>query len=97
MALKVASWRWRLRLAPIPPGILAYVRHPWVVANDRLRSAGWVPTFSNEEAYVAGHAAGPIEKLSPRRRQELALGVAAGAVIAAGIGGIAAIRRARRS
>jgi nucleoside-diphosphate-sugar epimerase len=94
---EVASWRWRLRLAPIPPGLLAYVRHPWVVANDRLRAAGWAPTFSNEEAYVAGHDAGPIEKLSPRRRQELALGAAAGVVVAAGIGGVAAIRRARRS
>lgn len=93
---EVASWRWRLRLAPIPPGILAYVRHPWVVANDRLRSAGWSPTFSNEEAYVAGHAAGPIERLSPRRRQELALGAAGGAVVAAGVAGVAAVRRARR-
>ena len=37
---EVASWRWRLRLAPTPPGILPYVRHPWVVANDRLRGGG---------------------------------------------------------
>ena len=76
--------------------MLAYVAHPWVVANDRLRSVGWEPGFSNEEAYVAGHAAGPIERLSPRRRQELALGAAAGAVAAAGVAGVAAVRRARR-
>lgn len=96
VALKVASWRWRLRLAPTPPGVLPYVRHPWVVANDRLVAAGWEETCSNEEAYVMGHEASAIESISPRRRQELALGVAgavgAGAVVLAGV----AIRRRRR-
>ncbi len=96
VALKVASWRWRLRLAPTPPGVLPYVRHPWVVANDRLAAAGWEETCSNEEAYVMGHEASAIESISPRRRQELALGVAgavgAGAVVLAGV----LIRRRRR-
>ena len=96
VALKIASWRWRLRLAPTPPGILPYVRHPWVVANDRLVAAGWQETSSNEEAYVMGHEASAIESISPRRRQELALGVAGavgvGAVVLAG----ALLRRQRR-
>lgn len=96
VALKVASWRWRLGLAPTPPGLLPYVRHPWVVANDRLLGVGWEPTSSNEEAYVAGHEASAIESISPRRRQELALGVSA----AAGVGLVALlvalIRRRRR-
>lgn len=96
VALKLASWRWRLRLAPTPPGLLAYARHPWVVANDRLVATGWTQTTSNEEAYVAGHEASAIESISPRKRQELALGVLGGA-IAATAGGIAlAIRRRRR-
>jgi len=96
VALKIASWRWRLGLAPTPPGILPYVRHPWVVANDRLVELGWSATLSNEEAYVMGHEASPLESISPQRRQELALGIAGGAglALAVGIGTLA--RRARR-
>ena len=96
VALKVAAWRWRFRLAPVPPGILAYVRHPWVVASDRLVATGWKATNSNEEAYVAGHEASAIESISPQRRQELALGLAGG-VLAAGVAaGVAIARRRRR-
>lgn len=85
-AAKVTHLGWRLRLAPTPPGFLPFVQHPWVVANDHLRSFGWVPTHTNEEAFVAGHAAAPWATISPRRRQELALALAAGAVV----GGVAA-------
>ncbi|WP_426574063.1 NAD-dependent epimerase/dehydratase family protein [Aquihabitans sp. McL0605] len=96
VALKVASWRWRLGLAPTPPGILPYVRHPWVVANDRLVAAGWEETSSNEEAYVMGHEASAIEQISPQRRQELALGVAGAVAVAAAVGAGAFIRHRRR-
>jgi nucleoside-diphosphate-sugar epimerase len=96
IALKVASWRWRLRLAPVLPGVLPYARHPWVVANDRLVSLGWTATSSNEEAYVVGHEASAIESISPRRRQELALGIAAGVGAAVLVGVGAGVRRARR-
>ncbi len=95
-AVAVANWRWRLRLAPTPPGILAYARHPWVVANDLLTSTGWVAMHSNEEAYVAGHEARAIESISPQKRQELALGVT-GVALAGGVAGaVALIRRRRR-
>lgn len=96
IALKVASWRWRLRLAPVVPGVLPYARHPWVVANDRLVELGWTASWSNEEAYVVGHEASALESISPQRRQELALGAAA-AVGAAGIATVVAlVRRSRR-
>lgn len=95
VAVALAAWRWRLRLAPTPPGILAYARHPWVVANDRLTATGWSAEHANEEAYVMGHRASVIEGISPQRRQELALGVAGGAIVAAGIG-VAALVRSRR-
>lgn len=95
VALKVAAWRWRLRLAPTPPGILPYARHPWVVANDLLAATGWTAGNSNEEAYVVGHEASAIESITPQRRQELALGVAGVGIAAAVAGGVAAVRRAR--
>ncbi len=95
-AVAAANWRWRLRLAPTPPGILAYARHPWVVANDRLVSVGWRAASSNEEAYVAGHEARAIESISPQRRQELALGITGAAIAGAAAGAFALVRRRRR-
>lgn len=95
VAVKAANWRWRLGLAPTPPGVLAYARHAWVVANDRLVAAGWRPTHSNEEAYVMGHEARAIERISPQRRQELALG-ALGVIVAGAVAGTVALIRRRR-
>jgi hypothetical protein len=82
------------------PGLTAYLQHPWVVATDKLKSLGWKPEFSNEEAYVAGHRPSRFDGVTAKRRQELALG-AAGATIATGIVGAAGavswvIRRSRR-
>lgn len=82
------------------PGLTAYVQHPWVVANDKLKALGWRPEFSNEEAYVAGHKPNRFDGVTAKRRQELALG-ATGAAIAAGVLGASgavswAIRRGRR-
>lgn len=96
IAVKVAALRWRFGLAPTPPGVLPYARHPWVVANDRLVATGWQAAWSNEEAYVAGHEASAIESISPRRRQELALGVAGAAAAALVAGTVAVVRRRRR-
>lgn len=93
VAVKVATWRWRLRLAPTPPGILPYATHPWVVANDRLKGIGWEPVHSNEEAFVASHAPGPLAEMSPRRRQEVALGVAGAAIVGAGVALLAVLRK----
>ena len=76
LALRLARLRWRWRLAPTPPSLLPLTVHPWVIANDRLKADGWEPASSNEEAYVGAHRAGPWATLSPRRRQELALGAA---------------------
>jgi nucleoside-diphosphate-sugar epimerase len=96
VAQRLAWARWKLGLSSTPPGLLPYTIHPWVVANDRLKAAGWSPTSTNEEAYVAGHRPAPWALLSPQRRQELALGAAAAALAAVGAGTVALIRRARR-
>ncbi len=96
MARRLASLRWRLGLADSPPGLLPYAIHPWVIANDRLRAAGWQPTQTNEEAFVAGYRPGPLATLSPRRRQELALAGAGVGLAGAAAGAFAVIRRRRR-
>jgi hypothetical protein len=83
-------------MAPTPPELLPYTVHPWVVANDRLRADGWEPAATNEEAYVASHRAGPWATLSPRRRQELALGASAAGIVGAVVGVVALVRRRRR-
>jgi len=74
------------------PGLTAYLQYPWAVANDSLRSLGWEPEFSNEEAYVAGHQPSRFDGVTAKRRQELALG-AAGAAIAGGSLGLLALLR----
>ena len=54
-ARAVAAVRQRSGLAPIPPGIVPYTSHSWVVANDRIRALGWEADYSNEEAWVVSH------------------------------------------
>ena len=97
LVCRLATLRWRLGLASAPPGLVPYVRHPWVVANDKLKALGWVPAEGNAEAYVAGHEAGPWATLSPRRRQELALGGATGGLAAIVVGVVWLVRRRRRA
>ena len=80
-----------------PEGIRAYVTHPWVVANDRLRGLGWSPEHGNDEAYVEAFRPAPWSMVSSSRRQELALGAAAATIV--GVGGAvgaAIVRRRHR-
>lgn len=77
----IGSFRWMLQGGPLPPGLRDYTRWPWVVSNDALKSLGWSPTVTNEQAYVEGTETPWYAMVSPKRRQELALGVSAGLVI----------------
>jgi nucleoside-diphosphate-sugar epimerase len=90
LADRLTRWRFRSGLGPTPPELMPYTLHPWIVANDSLRAAGWTPRVTNEEACLEAHEAGPWATMSPRRRQELALGVAgvglAGILTGAGFG-----------
>ena len=93
LAVLVAGVGARLGLAPGDPSMLVASSAPWVVANDRLRALGWEPAFTNEEAYVDSDRGGLWARLTPRHRQELALGGAAfGAVVVLGTV-VAVIRR----
>lgn len=80
--------------APVEPETLVAVSAPWVVANDRLRSLGWEPTHSNEEAYVEADRGGPWSRLTPRHRQQLAMG-AAGALAVGALATVALLVRRR--
>jgi nucleoside-diphosphate-sugar epimerase len=79
-----------------PSGLMPYVLHPWVVANDRLRAAGWAPSWSAEEALVSAVAPSRWQQLSPSRRQELALGASVLGLAGLVVGVVALLRRRRR-
>jgi nucleoside-diphosphate-sugar epimerase len=102
---RLAAWfarvRWRFQRGPIPPGLVPYTEHAVLVSNDRLVAAGWSPAWTNEEALVAGTEAKWFTLLSPKRKQELALGTAGALAVlvalAAALGVRAAVRRRRRA
>lgn len=91
----VEDIRWRVTRGPIPPGLSEYTRAPWLVANDRLKAAGWHPTVTNEQTYVEGTEQRWWTMISPKRRQEVALGGLVLGLVGAVFGVVAAVRRAR--
>lgn len=84
-------------VAPADPDALLAASGSWVVANDRLRALGWEPMYSNEEAYVDADSGGLWAKLTPRHRQQLALGGAGFIVLAVLTGAALLLRRRLRS
>ena len=97
MSEVVTNLRWRFQRGPIPPGLRSYTRWPWLVANDRLKAEGWTPTVTNEQAYVEGTEAKWWTMVTPKRRQEIALGGLATLLVAVGIVTWRAVRRAQRN
>jgi UDP-glucose 4-epimerase len=74
---------WELGVGDVPPGVVPYLTHPWVIANDRLRGVGWSPTRTNEDAIREALASLPARS---RARGAVAVGtVGAGAVAVAGV------------
>jgi nucleoside-diphosphate-sugar epimerase len=49
---------WATGLGDAPASVLPYLVHPWAIANDRLKAAGWSPRHTNEEAILL---ASPVE------------------------------------
>jgi UDP-glucose 4-epimerase len=64
---------WSTGLGDAPPGVLPYLVHPWVVANDRIKLAGWQPRYTNEEAIL-------LASPPPRSNAPLVWGAAFGGV-----------------
>lgn len=50
-----ASGLWRMSAGgDMPPAFMDFFKHPWVVANDKLkRTLGWVPEYSSTQAFQA--------------------------------------------
>jgi nucleoside-diphosphate-sugar epimerase len=93
---RVERWWRRSRRRTTVPGLDPYLHLPWVVANDRLRAAGWAPTAGTEVTLVEAQPTRWWRRIGPAQRQQLSLGVAA-AVLGLLVGGVAAgVLRARR-
>jgi hypothetical protein len=92
----VERWAWRLGWGGAPAEAVPYLVHPWVVANDKLVATGWSPVHTNEEALVAARKGSWWRELSPKRRQELALGAAGAAGVGLTTGVVLVVRAGRR-
>ncbi|MEI7623151.1 MAG: NAD-dependent epimerase/dehydratase family protein [Actinomycetes bacterium] len=84
-------------VAPADPDALLASSGPWVVDNERIRSLGWEPTFTNEEAYVDADRGGLWSRLTPRHRQQMALGAVGAVVLTSALGAFLLIRQRLRS
>jgi len=79
---------WELGLGDIPPGVVPYLQHPVVLDTTKLRTAGWAPKVSNEDAIREA-----LTALPPRDRRPA---IAAGALVSAGVATTVVVSRRRR-
>jgi nucleoside-diphosphate-sugar epimerase len=52
VARRYLAATWATGLGDAPPSVLPYLVHPWAVANDRIKRAGWQAKHTNEEALL---------------------------------------------
>jgi nucleoside-diphosphate-sugar epimerase len=97
VAERVGALRWRLGLTGVPPAVLPYTMYPWVVANDRLKAAGWRPRHSNEEALVDVDPGSRLRTMPARRRQLLSLAALGGGAAGLVGGAVLVVRRVLRA
>jgi nucleoside-diphosphate-sugar epimerase len=88
---RVLARLWSTGLGDVPPTVVPYLVHPWVIANDRLEAAGWRPRHTNEEAILEGLDSLPAPPSTARYAALAATAIVFGA--AAGV----LLRRRRRS
>lgn len=95
----LSDWTWKMWRSGVPREARAYAMHPWVIAPDKLKSEGWRPQYTSEEALVATDARPHWDDLPPGKRQNYNLVIALIATVGvlAGAGAVlAALRRRRR-
>jgi len=84
----------RVGVVPAPASELRYLAHPWVVGSQRLRAAGWKPSWTNDAALAAHvESLARVRRSGPRVGRKDATRAAAGAAVA--VVGTVAIARAR--
>ncbi|CAB4544187.1 unannotated protein [freshwater metagenome] len=66
------------------------------MSNGRLRAEGWVPTVTNEQAFVEGTNAKWWTMLTPKRKQEISLGVMSVAAVVIVVTVLLSLRKFRR-
>jgi nucleoside-diphosphate-sugar epimerase len=89
--------RWHLWRRGAPPGARPYAEHTWVIAGDKLRSTGWKPQYSSEQALVVSDERAHWSDLPPNRQISAVLGGATAMVAAVGAAGAMWWRRHQRS
>jgi UDP-glucose 4-epimerase len=53
-AYAIAKWSWKLHLprTEAPPGNLNFIRYPWLVSNEKLKTTtGWEPQYDTRETF----------------------------------------------
>lgn len=96
VAFSLAERLWRAGISESPPGELHFLMHPWVMANDRLKSCGWEPKHSNRDTLaeaLAAHRDWVTVGRARVRKDDLARGAAA---TLGAVGALALMRRGRR-
>jgi nucleoside-diphosphate-sugar epimerase len=80
---------WDLGVGDVPAGVVPYLTHPWVIANDKLKGVGWTPAHGNADAIREAVAAFPPRDARP------AMAAGVGALVLAS-GSVVLVRRRRR-
>ncbi len=80
LASRVLTMSWATGLGDAPPALVPYLTYPFVVANDRLKQAGWKPQHSNDEALLL--ATGLVGFPARSRARAARVRVLAGAALA---------------
>jgi nucleoside-diphosphate-sugar epimerase len=84
LAERFLALAWSTGWGDAPPSVLPYLVNPWVVANDRLKGAGWTPRYSNAAALLVA--------TFPDERNVMPWLVGAGALTALGVGTAVGVR-----
>jgi nucleoside-diphosphate-sugar epimerase len=88
---------WRSRKRNNFAAAAPYLEHPWVMSNERLRAAGWAPTYSTEEALVAEARPSWWGQLRPNGRRAIVMSFAISGASLVTLGTAAVIRKLIRT
>jgi nucleoside-diphosphate-sugar epimerase len=71
---------WGSGVGDVPPSVVPYLVHPWVVASDRLQALGWQPAHTNEETILETVDARPPSPFPSARTVAIAAGIGAAGI-----------------